>query len=751
MRPPLEILVDSINNRPLTVLLVLIGLMAISLFGMTLVTMETGSDTYIDRNTERGMLLEKYTTTFQSDSILLIIESDDILNPEVLAYTDRLHQDIADERYVSGVTGIVDLARQTNGGDLPSSSAEINLALDQLPPEITARYVPSNLMTISVVTLEPGLSENSQTAVLDDISSIISLSDPPPGVTVVVTGNSAFQQQMGQEIGTSMGQLIFVAMILMVIAIGLFFSTVRYRFLSILVVATGIILTFGIVGLTGLPITMVTIGAFPVLIGIGIDYAIQFHSRFDEEARRSPIPEAVRTTVTKAGPSILYAMVATSMGFIAMLISPVPMIGDFGLVCVIGVASCYLIALIAVPLAGTLLKYRPLSGLTPEGGSAKKGRMEQYNAGIGTLAGRVAKSPVPVLIICILIAFIGFQMDRAITINTNEDTFVPPDMPAVVDLKKVSRVMGSTSTLPIYVRGDNVLDISTIDWMYGFQQYEVVHNDKVTGSRSIADLLIQYNGGGLPDTNDDLKKTLDRIPEEEKKRYISGNTEAVIEFSTVDMENEVAMSMVDNVKKDLAWHTPPPGVTASITGMSEMFSNLIREISDGKTSMTVLAFVLIFLFLFLIYRKVTRAITPVIPIMMIVGWNGLIMFVLGIDYTPMTATLGSMTIGVASEYTILIMERAYEEMDRGTALIPAITHGVSQIGTAITVSGLTTVFGFAALTFSSFNLISNFGIVTVITVGFSLIGAIVVMPAILVLVGRIDEKKRKSRSELQEN
>ncbi|MGI5938450.1 hypothetical protein, partial [Methanoculleus thermophilus] len=47
-----------------------------------------------------------------------------------------------------------------------------------------------------------------------------------------------------------------------------------------------------------------------------------------------------------------------------------------------------------------------------------------------------------------------------------------------------------------------------------------------------------------------------------------------------------------------------------------------------------------------------------------------------------------------------------------------------------------TVFGFSALTISTFNIISNFGIVTVITVGFSLMGAIVVMPAILSLMYR---------------
>ncbi len=39
------------------------------------------------------------------------------------------------------------------------------------------------------------------------------------------------------------------------------------------------------------------------------------------------------------------------------------------------------------------------------------------------------------------------------------------------------------------------------------------------------------------------------------------------------------------------------------------------------------------------------------------------MYLLGIDYTPLTATLGSMTIGVAAEYTILVMERYAEEFD----------------------------------------------------------------------------------------
>jgi hypothetical protein len=742
LKNPFDLLVGAVTTRPRMVMAVMAMVFAVALFGTTLVTMQTGSDTYMDKDTERGMLLDKYSTTFQSDGIMLIIESDDILNPDVLAYTDRLHRDLADERYVTRVSGIVDLVKQVNGGTLPGSKAEISMALEKIPAETVERYVPSRLMTISVITLEPGLSQESQAAAVDNFESIVALSSPPPGVMVIVTGNPAFQQQMSQEMGSSMGQLILIAMILMVIAVGLLFSHVRYRFLSIGIVATGLVLTFGIMGLVGMQISMVAIAAFPVLIGIGIDYAIQFHSRFDEEARSAPLAQAAKTTITRAGPAVLYAMIATSMGFLAMMISPIPMLRDFGVLCIIGVASCYVVALIMVPTVGILLKYRPKYPAGGSGdGNAKTHHIEKYNTALGSVATRVAKSAVPVLILCALIAFIGFQLDQEIIINTNEDSFVPQDMPAVIDLNKVSRTMGSTSSLPIYVRGDNVLDAQTIAWIHQFQLYEVARNDKITGSTSIADILMRYNGGHLPADNDKLKSALARVPEDEQNRYLSGNSEAIIEFSTIDMENEVAMSMIADVRRDLEWNPPPPGVTATVTGMGEMFTNLIEEISRSKITMTLLAFGLIFGFLFLIFRKVGRAATPVIPIMMIVGWNGMIMWLLGIDYTPMTAVLGSMSIGVASEYTILIMERVYEEREGGLALLPAITQGVGQIGTAITVSGLTTVFGFAALITSSFNMISNFGLVTVITVGFSLIGAIVVMPAILVLIGRLEERK----------
>ncbi len=762
---PYEWLADRIVAHPRVVGAVAVLVFVVALFGLTLVSMETGDDTYLDKTTSRGALLAHYTDTYGSEAIMIIFESDDILDIEYLNYIEQLQADIADEQYVAGVSGIFNLLKQGNGGTLPQSSAEVDRIIEQAPPELVSRYMPSRMMTISVVNLQPAISRDRQEETLNNIRDIIALSNPPPGLSVTLSGNPAFAQDMLEEMGSSMGVLILAAMVLMVVAVVTLFNHVRYPLFPVIVVATGLILTFGVMGLTGIAISMVVIGAFPILIGIGIDYSIQIHSRLDEEARKSSLADAVRTTITKTGPAVLVAMLATSMGFIAMVFGPIPMVGDFGITCTIGVVSCYLAALIMVPVFAMIIKYRPK---TPKGKSndASPGELEftgrdgtpvkqegsrgslieRYDEFLGRLAYKIAKNPVPILFFVFLVAIIGFSLDNEVPISADEKTFVPSDMPALVNMNKVMRTMGSTSTIPVLVSSEDVLDPSTLTWIHDFGEYEVTHNDKITGVTSIATLLASYNNGVLPPTESEIRQVLSRIPDETKKRYLNGNMEAVLEFSIVDMEIAQARSQIALIRNDVAWDSPPPGVSARVTGGLEMFAALMDDIKNSKTTMTLLGFAFILGFLFIVYKRI-HAVSPLLPIVAIVGWNGAIMYLMGLEYTPLTAVLGSMTIGVASEYTVLIMERVDEELARGLGLYEAIQTSVQKIGTAITVSGMTTVFGFSALILSEFNIVSNFGITTVVTVGFSLIGAILIMPAVIALMYRVEHARAGAAKE----
>lgn len=738
-----------------------VGVMLFALFGASMTTMKTGTDTYLYTDEPVGSLLVHYSDEFGSNSIILIIEGSDVTSPAVVKYLDRLESDIADERYIAGITGLPDLLKSVNGGVLPQSQAEIDACIDLLPKEYSEMVLPSGTMTLMSVPLETGYPEDAEESIVNTVNTIISISEPPAGISVSASGSPAFSVEMKEDMEKNMGNLIGLAMILMVLAMALLFGHVSHRMLPVGIVFCGIVLTFGIMGLTGIAISSIVIAAFPVLIGIGIDYAIQFQSRFDEEIRQSKIQDAIKTTITNSGPAILLAMIATALGFAALsLLAPSPMVADFGTICIIGIACCYLCAMIIVPTYAKLVNYKPKDAGIPSNGNTIAGRifgsktpgkgekvsfMEKYDIVLGKLAVKIAKHPVPVILVLTMLAIIGMQLDSKVIIDTDEDAMVDQNMPALVTMKKVTSVMGSTSTVTAYVKADSILDYDTLKWMDEFGDYEVSKHNDLTGATSIASYIKSYNNGVIPSDKKTLEEVWEKIPESTKENYVSGKTEGVIEFSMEDISIPATQELISEMEDDLNWYTMHPGMEVQYTGQMYMFSDLINGIKETKNTMTYLGLLMIFVFLLLVYRKFS-AISPLIPIVMIIGWNGLIMYSLGLTYSLLTATLGAMSIGVASEYTILIMERFEEEREKGKDTYTAIQTSIQKIGTAISVSGLTTVFGFSALLLSTSPIIQNFGTVTVITVGFSLIGAIVVMPAIISILERFRPENKEKLS-----
>lgn len=720
---------DLIVRKPGTLSKIILVLMVISLIGMTMVTMETGNSTYMDVNSPEGVLNDHYTETFQKETIILLIESGDSTSPDLLHYIDSIEEPITHLQYVTSVTSITDIIKSLNNQVLPSSSGEMTEVMAKVPSNVLKGYVPSGMLNMATVSLKSGLSDSQKTSALTNLQKFISSSNPPPGVSVKLTGSAAFQQQMKTEMGKSMGTLILAALVLMVLVMGLMFGYVNHRFLPVVIVAAGLVFTFGFIGLAGIKISMAVISAFPVMIGLGIDYAIQFHSRLEEEARDHPLPEAIKTTITKTGPAVMYAMLATCMGFVAMYISPVPMMQGFGLVSIIGVATCYITSLIGIPLIAILINYQAKGH-----GNSKQAAL--IDSVLSKTAVWIARRPVPVLLVVLFIAFIGLQLDPLIPVDTDENSFVPPDMPAKATLDKVTRTIGSTDSAPIIIHGSNVLSLDSVRWMKDFTDLEVKTRSKITRGTSIADYVITYNNGVIPQTQSELDAALAKIPESIKSTYVNGNNEAVVQFNTVKLTTTTKSDLKNDIEGDLKLYPPPPGIKADVTGSFAVFTNLVSDIVESKDLITYTGFILVILFLGLAYRNI-NALTPIVPIAAIVGWNAVAMYVMGLNYNPMTACLGSMTIGVAAEYTILVMERYIEEKENTPDVIEALKNSVSKIGSAILVSGLATFFGFSALILSTFPIISNFGLTTIIAVAFSLIGAIAVMPAILSFIDKV--------------
>ena len=523
---------ETINHHPWRVAGFIGIIFIVALYGMTLITMETGNDTYLNKDSPEGILNKHYTDTFSSNALILIVETSDPLSPQVISYIDRLERDISQQDNVVGSASIAGFLKSANGGVLPQSKGEIDQIVARIPPEVKETAVPSNVLTLVQITLSQGLSEEAKSATLKNVESLLANNGPPPGVKITVSGSTAFQEQMKAEMGSSMGVLIGGAMVLMVIVLGILFSYASHRFLPVLFVGIGLTTALGFMGLAGIQLNMAVLGAFPVMIGLGIDYGIQFHARLDEEARKGSLDQAVTVTVTRTGPAVMYAMLATCMGFAAMFISTVPMIRSFGLVAMIGVLSCFVISLIGIPTIAHLLKYTPkpqkpevcyavgeeacdyIPSQTqkPKNTGAKKKSSWSYGRFLTDISVKIAKNPLPVLLIAGMIALVGFQIDPQIPIETSENAFVPADMPAKVQMDKVTGILGSSSTADFMVRGSRVTDLDTVRWIKDFQDYELAHHPELTRATSIVTYILAYNGGVMPEDQNQLNAMTGKDP-----------------------------------------------------------------------------------------------------------------------------------------------------------------------------------------------------------------------------------------------
>lgn len=173
-----------------------------------MLSMQTGWDTYIEKDSPGGALQAKYEDNFKTDAIILIVEAGDPLSPEVLAYIDNLEQDFRQQQNIQSTLSIVDVLKSANGGTLPSSRADTDRIVSSLPESTRSQLVPSNVLTLVQIRLAPRLSENAQKSVLDNVESIIDNSNAPLGIIVETSGTPAFTQQMKEGLTSNMGILI---------------------------------------------------------------------------------------------------------------------------------------------------------------------------------------------------------------------------------------------------------------------------------------------------------------------------------------------------------------------------------------------------------------------------------------------------------------------------------------------------------------------------------------------------------------
>jgi uncharacterized protein len=557
----------------------------------------------------------------------------------------------------------------------------------------------------------------------------------------VVSGAPVVVDGVSRALKDALLVLFAVALAVMALVLFLVFRS-RWPLLPLLVslIAAGI--TFGLLALVGGSLTMASIAALPILIGLGVDYAIQFQARFDEVG-------SAEGAGSRGGPTIAAACLATAVGFLALQLSPIPMVRGFGWLLIVGVVVAFGLAL-TVGL-GTLT----LLGRVARGGVlARSLRGREPHPGDRTrppelLLSLARREPVAVLAIGVALAVCGWIAGTRVETVSDIRELAPQSIKAVEGLNQVQERTGVSGSLDVLIEADDLTDPEVVEWMAGFKRRVLEGNGfdgenpsclraEICPGPALSDFLVR---GEEEVTAKRIDATLSALSPYALRQVAPLDPEtgevghqALISFGIRAQSLEDQQKLVERVRDEVG--EPPEGVEVQLAGLSVIAAESAGDLSSSRYWLTLAGIVLVGLALLLIYRSWRRALVPLVPTVLATGWASLLLWITGIPLNPMSAALGALTIAIATEFGVLLVGRFHEERGSGAGVEEALARAYSRTGAAVIASGATAIAGFAVLVASDVQMLRDFGLVTVVDLGAALLGVLLVLPATILLLER---------------
>jgi len=752
-------------------------------FGVTRLQFATGQDSYLNKGEDVYVENVDYQRLFGGDAMLTVIQMDrghtvdELFDSQGASAFTSLHDELTTTgRYTAIVTPLVALEFSdqliqggTPGAD-PTASVAGTATLRALSKEqpgsaaATARQadaaktleritaVPAAERTLSNpdwvkvllydnngdvrLALRSFFPDDTHAQIIVRLQGNLSLADEGVDAvavqeragrlsfdhaTTVTSGAPILLNDINDYLRGGMLTLGGIAVAVMVAILLLLFN-VRWRLLPIAVVLLGVLWAFGVAGYVGIPLTIVTIAGLPVMLGIGIDYAIQMQARIEEESGR---PEndghPIQAAAVGLGPALLVVTLDAVFAFLALLFAKVPMIRHFGTLLAVGVVVICVVSIVA-PLAvlGAREHRRPTKVEPPQDGA------------LGKLTIRLGSLPtgfaIPLAVASIVIFAAGLAVEGRLTIQTDPIQWVNQSSQTVTDIHTIERQVGGANELGVFVQSDDVFSDDVIAFVHDFSNGQLdrygpggsAGKGLLLGGSSIeqamSDLLV------VPGTTDIRASTV-----------AADRTALNIIFRTGSESLDAQAPIVNEIRADT---TPPSGTRATPSGLAVVGVGLVDNLKSNRILLTYLAMGFVFAFLCVRLRSLTRAALSLVPVGIAVGVASLVPWALGMQLSPMTAVGGPLVIAACTEFTSLILLRFVEERQRGLDPHEAMRVTAGRTGRAFIVSGLTAIAGVAVLSLSSLPLLRDFGRIVALNVTVALLSALVVLPPILVAAER---------------
>ena len=558
-----------------------------------------------------------------------------------------------------------------------------------------------------------------------------------------------------------------------------------------------LIWTFGFMGWAGIAFNQMFVAVPVLLIGLSIDYAIHVFMRHREQrqyahtnsqrdggrifAGLSELRGSMVIALAGVGVALVWVTATTMIGFLANLISPIEPIREFGVVSAFGILSALIIFGALVPAVKV-----ELDGLLEARGFNRRKRAfgtgeSRFNELL--LFGAIAARRAPVVIIVVVLLLTAGGVYGATQVDTSFDEedfladeppewtkslpgpFSPGEYQAKADLEFVNdNFQREDSQARILIEGD-VTDPSTLQRIDEAQQdaadSDVAYilasgepdiespltmmDDAATQNESFNESFVAADttGDGIPDENvEALYDELFEVDDDAATviyRTDDGEYEAV--QIVVSVRGNAAFSDVTEEMRAIA--TAIEGgqgsaqVVATATGDPIVSYVVEQDLLETVLESLLITLIAVFVFLSLAYwaagKGASLGTITLLPVAFSVAWILGSMYVIGMPFNVLTGMITSLTVGLGVAYSIHISSRYTLELDRQGNVWDALETTVTGTGGALLGSAATTVGGFGTLTLAILPVLSQFGIITGLTIIYAFLASVIVLPSLLVL------------------
>ncbi len=692
-----------------------------------------------------------------SDNIVLLFEAEDVLRKETLSRVKSIEKAL---NKISDIENTLSLfsSKSIKGED---GMMIVDPAIKRIPKTDKQKQILRSELTNNELVYKVIVSSNFQyTAIIASLqkevndesilSAIQEVVDKFPGTEKVYLGGLVVvSQAISSDINRDLIFLLPMALALMILILWVSFRSFNGVFLPFSIVIMSIFVSMGLLPIFGWKLTIVSVLLPIMLIAIANNYGIHIYNRHLELERQdyrklSGGEKIIALWKVLAKPVILTGAttIAGILGLLSHIIVPAKQVG---VLAGIGIAWALIMSLLYIPAY--------LSAYKTSKKSTEKtiGLLEK---GLNLIASQLIKHPK--IILAAAFALVVFMVVGIFKLQVEGNTvkFFAKDHIVRKSSDLIDKHMGGSQTISIHYAGD-IKDPQLLGRMLHVEE-ELKGSTGVGQVISIAS-IVKIMSKSILDPSD---PGYNKIPESRNAvaQYFelysfSGDPsdfEQLVDFSyenaqmIIRIRDPSSVQVLKIAKKIKSLTNDDPAVVR-IGGIGLISAEMTDTLIRGQNRSLAFALTIVCLLIILIFRSWKAGALALVPLLFacillfgLMGW-------LGIKLDAATALLSSIMIGVGVDYTIHYLWRHQQEIKSGKSTKEAIIHTLTTTGKGITFNAISVMIGFSALLFSNFNPIRFFGFLTTLSILTCLIGALFLIPAIILLTepGFLGNKKSK--------